>query len=105
MALCGKRLRKARKNGGFDKFLTMEKVIHEKGCKCIWCGRECKVKSFHVVGGQPQPNPDCATIEHIQAIANGGQHNLKNVAIACHACNSKKSDTDLNKWIVMNKVG
>ncbi|MDV4829859.1 HNH endonuclease [Enterococcus faecium] len=100
MCLVGKRLRQAKANGGFQRGLTKEKIIKAKGNKCCWCGCEC-TNEFEIVRGQPQPLPHTATIEHLIPIAKGGQHNMRNVAIACHKCNQEKADKPLDKWIVM----
>ena len=107
MCLVGKRLKQAKANGGFQKGLTKKKIMKAKGNKCIWCGCEC-TNDFQIIGGQPQPLPKTATVEHIVPIAKGGQHNMNNVAIACFECNHKKTDMDLNEWIALKntkKVG
>lgn len=103
MCLVGKRLKQAKLNGGFQKGLTKKKIIAAKGNKCIWCGCAC-TEEFQIIGGQPQPLPQTATVEHIVPIAKGGQHNLKNVAIACFECNQKKADIDLDNWIELKNT-
>lgn len=98
MAMNKRRLKQAKLNGNFQGWLTKKKIMKIKGNTCCWCGCEC-TNDFMIIGGQKQPLPHTATVEHLIPIAKGGQHNINNVAIACFECNQKKSDTDLNEWI------
>lgn len=45
------------------------------------------------------PNkPNCATIDHIQAVSNGGGNEWENLTIACLKCNHKKNhNVDLKR--------
>lgn len=107
MSMNKRRLKQAKLNGNFQSWLTKEKIMKIKGNTCCWCGCEC-TNDFQIIGGQPQPLPQTATVEHIIPIAKGGQHNINNVAIACFECNNKKTDMDLEEWIVLKntkKVG
>lgn len=36
------------------------------------------------------------TIDHVQAIANGGPHTVENIVPACMSCNSSKNDREIN---------
>jgi ribosomal protein L32E len=40
------------------------------------------------------------TIDHVEAIANGGPHTMQNIVPACGSCNSSKHDRELVDWSI-----
>ena len=53
-----------------------------------------------------------ASIDHVQAFASGGAHNISNFATVCARCNARKSArrkddylTEANPWVVKGKYG
>lgn len=39
------------------------------------------------------------TLDHIDPISKGGEHDIENAAVACNRCNSSKGDTPLLLWL------
>jgi hypothetical protein len=74
--------------------IYLKKILERDGdLVCKYCGK------IHLeVGGRTpedlkrnNKNPNLATIDHIQALANGGERfNEKNLAVACKKCNKDK---------------
>lgn len=60
------------------------KVFERDEYKCYLCGIDVVISEKY--------RPDQATIDHVIAMANGGEHTYSNVKTCCHACNSKKGD-------------
>lgn len=75
--------RRAAKSGvGAD--LTKDQwhtILDWFGHECAYCGRTGRL-----------------TQEHVLALAQGGQHTLRNVVPACLSCNSRKFVTDMETW-------
>lgn len=66
---------------GLTKFKA---ILCEKGDKnCHYCGVE-------LFFGKKQKSPDFATVDHVEAFANGGKNKLSNFVLACMRCNSMK---------------
>lgn len=84
--------KRARLYGAKYEPINKIKVFERDGYKCYLC-------SINVVVSKTY-RPDQATIDHVIAMANGGDHTYSNVKTCCHACNSKKGDT----WIDQPKV-
>lgn len=55
---------------------------------CIYCG----IAVDRQLGERSQPNT--ATVDHVLPLARGGEHTDANVVLACHRCNSAKSDAE-----------
>ncbi len=51
---------------------------------CYWCSQRVSTKRAH--------------LEHIIALANGGQHIIGNVCCSCEPCNLKKGASSLQSW-------
>ncbi len=77
--------KRARKRGctiveDFDRL----EIFERDGWHCYLCGIQCD---------KPDPfNPRAATVDHVVAFVNGGQHTRGNAATACLSCNTAKSD-------------
>ena len=62
---------------------------------CYLCGVACDLSDYRTAknrGGWEQhiSGPTYPSLDHIQALANGGEHSRSNVSIACSRCNSRK---------------
>ena len=53
---------------------------------CHWCSKRC-AKAFHV--------------DHIMPLSRGGEHEIRNLAIACPQCNLRKNARDPVDWARM----
>ena len=65
------------------------RLIEEQSGLCIYCQKPFPVahhghRSVHR-----------ASIDHIEAKANGGTDAMSNLVVACYSCNSRKSDYSL----------
>ena len=58
------------------------KVFERDEYKCYLCGIDVVISEKY--------RPDQATIDHVIAMTNGGEHTYSNVKTCCHACNSYK---------------
>lgn len=73
------------KNATIEKFLDVE-IFRRDGWRCQICGAptpESRIGTNH---------PKAPTLDHVVALANGGDHARANVQCACRACNSIKAD-------------
>lgn len=96
--------RRCRKYGVYyDPAVTREKVIKRDNGICQICGKVCD--PFDLRWGFSGPN--FPTLDHIIALANGGNHTWDNVQCACGECNSYKRDlTEERKleWLGLGKL-
>ena len=78
-----------------DKGITIERIMKRDGCNCWLCNKAVDMNDFIIrpngsfVAGGSYPS-----IDHVQALANGGQHTWSNVRLAHVRCNRKKSDNE-----------
>lgn len=79
--------KRARLYGSKYEPINKIKVFERDKYKCYLCRIDVVVSKTY--------RPDQATIDHVIAMANGGDHTHSNVRTCCHACNSRKGDT----WI------
>jgi hypothetical protein len=68
--------------------VTIVRLWNASGWRCIYCGARCRLR------GRCQ-----ITLDHIRALAIGGDDNLFNLAPACRDCNNCKSDKLLPEWL------
>lgn len=54
--------------------------------KCVYCGK------------------NGPTLDHVIALAAGGQDHIDNAVPACKRCNSSKRDKSLSKWLAVSKI-
>lgn len=66
------------------RYLKLYKLNHKK-FKCAYCLNIYNINKL--------------TVDHIIPISKGGLDMIDNFALACHQCNSHKTDKDLSKWI------
>lgn len=57
---------------------------------CYYCGKIISGKHAH--------------IDHIVALAKGGNHEISNLCVSCPACNLSKQDTSLREWSSVNQL-
>jgi 5-methylcytosine-specific restriction endonuclease McrA len=74
--------RRAAKEAGVSSLLYVAWVKAQKKV-CHWCARRCASK-YHV--------------DHIIPLSKGGPHEIRNLCIACQACNLRKSAKDPIDW-------
>ncbi len=55
---------------------------------CCYCGKTAQL-----------------TMDHIDPIAKGGEHDVDNIAACCRSCNSSKNDTTLLVWLARRALG
>ena len=75
------RRRAIEKGGDSTKAITSWFKAQPKICN--WCGCDCK---------------DNASIDHIKALARGGEHRIANLCISCLPCNVKKNCRDAEEF-------
>lgn len=76
------RRRERERSGGT---ISLAEIVKKHKGKCAICG----VKTVSHPGGFIANG---ATIDHIVPLAKGGLHVMENIQLACHKCNSAKSD-------------
>lgn len=57
-------------------------ILEEAGGRCAYCGNEATL-----------------TMDHVEPIARGGQHDANNVVAACPRCNTSKCASPLVVWL------
>ena len=80
-----------------DKDISLEEVYRRDNGVCYLCGEPCdwedkEITERGIFCGNKYPS-----IDHVQALANGGTHSWDNVRLAHRICNSKKSDS-ISPW-------
>ena len=90
-----KRYKILRKNGDYDKTITLEKLIKRDNNICQICGKACdindcitKENGVFVIG------KNYPSIDHIHPISKGGKHSWSNVQLAHLICNSLKNNKE-----------
>ena len=69
------------------KWLSKEKrlaIYRRDGCRCIYCGAEDNGR---------------LSIDHVVPMSKVTNHDFSNLVTACVACNSRRGDMDVTKWI------
>lgn len=80
-----------------DKDISLEEVYRRDNGVCYLCGEPCdwedkEITKRGIFCGNKYPS-----IDHVQALANGGAHSWDNVRLAHRICNSKKSNS-ISPW-------
>lgn len=86
------RTKQAKKNGNYDKSITLAKVYKRDRGVCYICGK-------HLILNDDYNRLDAPTIEHVVPICRGGTHTWGNVRLACRACNNAKGTKLLKEYI------
>lgn len=86
------RTKRAKKNGNYDKSITLAKVYKHDHGVCYICGK-------HLILNDDYNRSDAPTIEHVVPICKGGTHTWNNVRLACRACNTAKGTKSLKEYI------
>lgn len=82
----GKAAYRARLKGAtVERFIDVE-IFRRDGWRCMLCGKNTPER---LMGTN---HNDAPTLDHIVALANGGDHSRANTQCACRICNSTKSD-------------
>jgi len=76
-----RRRRRAQAAGASIAAGTFEQVVARDGCCCAYCGDTEKL-----------------SLDHVVALADGGQHAMSNFAVACLSCNSSKQQHPVEAW-------
>lgn len=77
---------------GYEKGITLKKLVMRDGLRCALCGELC---DWNDHTWSKYSGPKHPTIDHIVPIAKGGSHTWENVQVACAMCNSLKGDSIL----------
>lgn len=76
--------RRMRIKSSYDKGTTLYNIRLRDGDRCLMCNKKVLEKN---ISGYDKAN---ATIGHIIALCNGGEHTMRNVQLECQECNTKK---------------
>ena len=100
------RKRSRYKDVGFDKTISLKKLIQIDENVCYLCGVECDSNDYTTddrgsfIVGKTYPS-----IEHVIPVSKGGSHTWDNVRLAHHYCNTIKRDTEINGNIGQLSMG
>ena len=75
-----------------DKDIGLKRLYDRDGGRCWLCGGMCDPNDYSFVDGIFVAGNNYPSIDHVIALANGGQHSWGNVKLAHRICNSLKSD-------------
>lgn len=76
-----------------DSGISIERLIKRDGCNCWICGKATNKTDYEVrQDGTFVAGPSYPSIDHVQALANGGLHTWSNVRLAHMRCNSLKGN-------------
>lgn len=89
----GNHSHRARKYGvPYESGVTLRKVYKRDGGVCYLCGERTDFNDAWIIGGCYICGDLYPTIDHVIPMSKGGGHTWANVRLACHKCNSIKSD-------------
>lgn len=83
-------------NGRVDWNVTLDRLIKRDKNVCHVCGGKCNKKDKRtdengtIICGNEYPS-----VDHLQAVANGGTHTWDNVKLSHRHCNTMKRDLDV----------
>ena len=68
------------------------KLLAGKGAvKCVYCGKSVTARRV--------------TFDHVKPVSKGGYHKLKNGALACPSCNSRKGSMTVHEFMKLMAAG
>ena len=75
-----------------DKDIGLQRVYDRDSGHCWLCGGRCDFDDYKIIDGVFVAGNRYPSIDHVVALANGGEHSWKNVRLAHRICNSIKQD-------------
>ena len=76
-----------------DSGITIERLIKRDGCNCWICGKVTNKADYEIKqNGAFIAGPSYPSIDHVQALSNGGLHTWSNVRLAHKRCNALKGN-------------
>ena len=82
MSRHNKHVRRAKVRGAkVGERVLLSKLVKRDGMRCHWCGEQTTREVGH---------KNKATIDHVIALAQGGEHSMANCVVACSQCNIHK---------------
>jgi len=77
----------------YRKKILKERRKVTKNLKCHYCGKKnLKIHSHS--------KKNIATLDHVKPISKGGaRFSSDNLVVACHSCNSRKKDMDVDEFV------
>lgn len=83
-------------NGHIDWNVTLDRLIKRDKNVCHICGGKCNKKDKRTdENGTIICGNDYPSVDHLQAVANGGTHTWDNVKLSHRHCNTMKRDLDV----------
>ena len=83
--------RVAIKNAMIDNDITLQSLYKRDGGVCYLCGKPCRYDDYVTRGEAFIAGDWYPSIDHVIALADGGEHSWQNVRLAHRLCNSLKS--------------
>ena len=80
------------KEAMIDNDITLQSLYKRDGGVCYLCGKPCRYDDYVTKDGTFIAGDWYPSIDHVIALANGGEHSWENVRLAHRLCNSRKSD-------------
>jgi DNA-directed RNA polymerase subunit RPC12/RpoP len=75
-----------------DGDIGLKRLYDRDNGVCWLCGGKCDPNDYTIIDGNFIVGRNYPSIDHVVALANGGEHSWSNVKLAHHICNSLKSD-------------
>jgi 5-methylcytosine-specific restriction endonuclease McrA len=79
--------RKARIKSGYVEAVSIAVLRLRDGDTCRICGKPVDAE-------REPPHPLSATIDHVIALAMGGEHSYRNTQLVHHRCNTEKGSSE-----------
>lgn len=85
--------RRLNKDNIIDRDITLATLYERDKGVCYICGCKCDWNDKEIYpNGSVKVGKSYPTIDHLIPLARGGKHSWNNIRLACHKCNSIKSD-------------
>jgi len=89
--------KKGRMSQGNKKRHFRSHLFNEQNGKCHYCKCDTVLPTYTKGKGDSgffSCSPNTATLDHLVPVSRGGKTNLKNLVMACYACNQKRGTAD-----------